>query len=203
MRVMERWKRGTVALALVAGCGPRGAVPADGPAPEPAPVAMAPHADAAGTANISFMRDMIAHHGQALDMTALVPDRAAGEDVRRLALRIEAAQRDEIARMRRWLAAQGVDPGMDHAQHSAGHRMPGMLSPQEMERLSATSGAAFDRLFIESMIRHHEGALVMVEELLSAGGGRADIQVFQLASQIDADQRAEIARMRRLLESGR
>jgi uncharacterized protein (DUF305 family) len=74
-----------------------------------------------------------------------------------------------------------------------------MLTPEELARLSAATGAEFDRLFLELMIRHHEGALTMVAELLSRSGAAQDSDVFQIASDVDADQRAEIARMRRML----
>jgi uncharacterized protein (DUF305 family) len=76
--------------------------------------------------------------------------------------------------------------------------MPGMLTPEQMQRLTAASGTEFDRLFLEYMIQHHEGALTMVSELQSAGGG-VEGEVYILASDVDADQRAEIARMRSML----
>jgi uncharacterized protein (DUF305 family) len=87
-------------------------------------------------------------------------------------------------------AAPAVDP---HAG------MPGMLSSAQMARMAEASGEAFDRLFLEGMIFHHEGALVMVEELLAHEGAAQDTEIFQFASHVDADQRIEIARMRRML----
>jgi uncharacterized protein (DUF305 family) len=77
--------------------------------------------------------------------------------------------------------------------------MPGMLTPDEMSQLAEAQGAEFDELFLRSMIRHHEGAVLMVEELLTSGEGGQDSEIFQLAQHIDADQRVEIARMKRLL----
>jgi uncharacterized protein (DUF305 family) len=156
-------------------------------------------------ADVRFVRDMIGHHAQALEMTALVFARGAREDVRRMAERMEVSQRDEIAMMERWLRDRGLEaPAADaHAHHhgaadSARARMPGMATPEEMARLAAASGAEFDRLFLEMMIRHHEGALVMVAELFSAGGGQQS-QMYAIASEVDADQRMEIDRMRAML----
>jgi uncharacterized protein (DUF305 family) len=77
--------------------------------------------------------------------------------------------------------------------------MPGMLSPAQMARMAEASGLEFERLFLEGMIFHHEGALVMVEELLAHEGAAQDTDIFQFASHVDADQRIEIARMRRML----
>jgi uncharacterized protein (DUF305 family) len=159
---------------------------------ETAPI---PHTDA----DVRFLRDMILHHEQALEMTGLVPDRAARDDVRRLALRIEMSQNDEIAMMRRWLERRGESAADPHAHHRAHDGMPGMLTAAQMASLRAARGAEFDRLFLELMILHHEGALLMVEQLLASEGAAQDPEIFQMASHIDADQRAEMERMRRLL----
>jgi len=168
-------------------------------------------------ADVHFMQGMIAHHAQALVMTELAPDRASREDVRLLARRIEVAQSSEIELMQRWLRARGepvpeVVAGGTHDHHAhhahhAGHGdhalMPGMLTEQELERLAAASGPEFDRLFLEFMIRHHEGALVMVADLFAAEGGGHESEMFQFASEVDGDQRIEIERMRRMLAAGR
>ena len=152
-------------------------------------------------ADVRFMQHMIEHHGQALTMTALVPERAASEAVRLMAQRIEVSQRDEIARMRRWLIERGENvPGLDgahqhHVTSDSGARMPGMLSRDELQRLSESRGPEFDQLFLEYMIRHHEGALVMVSELFATDGAGQELDIFRFASDVDADQRAEIRRM--------
>jgi uncharacterized protein (DUF305 family) len=164
-------------------------------------------------ADVRFMRRMMGHHAQALAMTALVPTRTSREDMRRLAERIEVSQQHEIGLMRRWLTARNEEvPSPDERHehsgasadtgHAAGHHeppMPGMLTPEELARLRAATGAVFDRLFLEFMIRHHEGALTMVAELLATNGAGQETDVFRFASDVDADQRAEIARMRALL----
>jgi uncharacterized protein (DUF305 family) len=176
--------------------------------------ATAPAAAQAGTgsarwspADIAFMQGMIGHHAQALRMTALVPARSARADVRLLAERIDAGQRSEIAQMRQWLRTRGLDTAAMAGQHQHQHAggaddhgmMPGMLTEPELEALAAATGAEFDRLFLESMIRHHEGAVTMVATLFFTNGAGQEPEVFRLASDVDADQRAEIARMRTML----
>jgi uncharacterized protein (DUF305 family) len=169
-------------------------------------------------ADVRFMQGMIPHHAQAVEMTALVPSRTARADIQLLARRIERAQADEMELMRRWLQERGEEVPDEHAHH-AGHGahaaqghpaagadahalMPGMLAPAEMARLAAASGAEFDRLFLEYMIRHHEGALVMVAELFASEGGGQDGEIFQFAAHVDGDQRIEISRMHRMLSAG-
>jgi uncharacterized protein (DUF305 family) len=159
-------------------------------------------------ADVKFMQGMIHHHAQALDMTALLTKNTASEDMRKLGLRIQVSQTDEIKMMQQWLQARGqtvpdphalhmpgmVMPGMDH-----GPMMPGMLTPEEMARLAELKGAAFDRFFLEGMIRHHGGALTMVQELFATPGAGQDSDIFAFASDVDADQRMEIDRMNSML----
>jgi uncharacterized protein (DUF305 family) len=214
-------------VVLAGGCA--SAPPAAAPAGDPAPRVVAAGApgeasrvvegmqpvDAARprhtAADAAFMQGMIAHHLQAVEMTALVAERTQRADVRLLARRIEGSQADEIAQMRRWLEQRGEVVPDDHAHHRmhgapGGHAahgaMPGMLTPEEMARLAAARDAEFDRLFLEGMIRHHEGALVMVAELFETPGAGQEVEIFQFASHVDSDQRIEIARMRRMLAAG-
>lgn len=161
-------------------------------------------------ADVRFVQRMIAHHAQALAMTALLPTRTGRPDIRLLAERIEISQRSEIALMQDWLRDRGeaVPEPLDHdARHGPGHGapadsapMPGMLTPLEMERLAAAEGAEFERLFLELMIRHHEGALAMVADLFATPGAGEEPEIFRLASDVDADQRAEIRRLRAMLD---
>jgi uncharacterized protein (DUF305 family) len=159
-------------------------------------------------ADAQFMRDMIVHHAQAVEMTSLVAERTTSRDIRLLAERIEASQEDEMRFMRRWLSDRGEAVPDEHAGHGghgghgahAGHvGMPGMLAPEEMQRLRDARGDEFDRLFLEGMIRHHEGALVMVAELFALDGAGQESDIFQFASHVDSDQRMEILRMQRML----
>jgi uncharacterized protein (DUF305 family) len=78
--------------------------------------------------------------------------------------------------------------------------MPGMLTAEEMARLAAAKGAEFDRLFLEGMIKHHGGALTMVQELFSTPGAGQESEIFAFASDVDADQRMEIDRMDAMLK---
>jgi uncharacterized protein (DUF305 family) len=146
-------------------------------------------------ADVRFMQGMIGHHAQALEMTALLRSRTARDDMKLLARRIDDSQTDEIKMMRRWLDVRGQQVPGEHAHHAPGVLMPGMLTAEEMARLAAAQGPAFDRLFLEFMIKHHEGALVMVKELFAASGAGQEPEIFAFASDVDADQRMEIERM--------
>lgn len=154
-------------------------------------------------ADVQFMQGMIHHHAQALDMTRLVPDRSHNRGLHLLAERITVSQGDEIAWMQRWLQDrhQDVPAPNAHAHHDAGESplMPGMLTPEQMAQLTAATDTTFDRLFLEFMIQHHEGALVMVADLLGTQGALQDSETFRFVSDIDVDQRSEIRRMRTLL----
>jgi uncharacterized protein (DUF305 family) len=151
-------------------------------------------------ADVTFMQGMIGHHSQALEMTALLATRTNREDMRKLALRIETSQSDEIKMMQRWLEVRGQTVPGPHAMHMHGAKlMPGMLTADEMSRLAAAKGAEFDRLFLEGMIKHHGGALTMVEELFATPGAGQEAEIFAFASDVDADQRMEIDRMRAML----
>ena len=186
-----------VAVALVAAACSAHEAPPSSPPPVAVTRTHAPYTQA----DVAFMQGMIHHHGQALEMTDLVPTRSDHVTLRVLAERITASQREEIDRMSRWLRARGETvpaPGSYREHVAHGMRMPGMLSLEEMQGLAAATGREFDRRFLELMIRHHEGALVMVGELQAAGGG-LEAEIYTFASDVDADQRAEIARMQSML----
>jgi uncharacterized protein (DUF305 family) len=152
-------------------------------------------------ADIKFMQGMIGHHAQAVEMVALVPSRTSSDDVRKLALRIDVSQQDEMNMMREWLLARAQQIPDPRAHHMMGATlMPGMLTPEEMERLAAAKGAEFDRLFLEGMIKHHGGAITMVHELFATDGAGQTPEIFSYASDVDADQRMEIDRMDAMLK---
>ncbi|MCC7009507.1 MAG: DUF305 domain-containing protein [Acidobacteria bacterium] len=151
-------------------------------------------------ADVQFMQTMIAHHAQALEMTALARARTADDAFLSMIARIDTSQRDEIRTMNEWLRANGAPASDPHAHHGADPPlMPGMLTPAEMGRLAAARGAEFERLFLELMIKHHLGALVMVKELFGRPGGGSAPDVFSFAADVDGDQRMEIDRLRAML----
>jgi uncharacterized protein (DUF305 family) len=151
-------------------------------------------------ADVRFMQGMIGHHAQAVEMVALVAARTTNQDLRRLALRIEISQNDEMQMMRDWLTRRGEPLPDPHAHHTAHGQMPGMLTAEQMARLEAARGAAFDRLFLEGMIQHHQGALTMVKDLFASPGGGQEPDLFDFASDVEADQSMEIARMSAMLK---
>ena len=154
-------------------------------------------------ADVEFMQGMIHHHAQALLMTSYVPQRSDRRDVALLARRMDISQRGEIELMQDWLEQRDeVAPGAHiphgHAHGPGGRIMPGMLTVAQLARLQAADGPAFDRLFVRSMIRHHQGALTMVAQLYEANGG-VEPAVDAFARHVQADQEIEIGRMRALL----
>ena len=152
--------------------------------------------------DVRFMQGMIGHHAQALEMTALVPTRNNREDMRLLALRIELSQQDEITMMEHWLEVRDEEVPSVHDHHEPGATlMPGMLTAEQMNRLRDATGTTFDRLFLEFMIQHHEGALVMVDELLSTAGAGQESNISAFAADVVADQRAEMDRMGAMLNA--
>ena len=152
-------------------------------------------------ADVAFVQGMIGHHAQALEMTALLPGRSTRADMSLLGERITVSQRDEIAMMTDWLRVRGetVPPVAATGESHGHHHMPGMLSVAQMDSLRSSKGPPFDQLFLRYMIQHHEGALVMVRELLASPGGAHEPQLYGFASDVDAEQRAEIDRMKRLI----
>jgi uncharacterized protein (DUF305 family) len=156
---------------------------------------------APNAADVSFMQGMIGHHAQAVEMVGLIQTRTTREDMRLLGLRIEVSQSDEIRMMQRWLQTHGQPLPDPHAHHMPGMLMPGMLTAEEMTRLAEARGPAFDRLFLQGMIKHHQGALTMVRTLFATADAAQDPDIFAFASDVDADQRMEIDRMRALLDA--
>jgi uncharacterized protein (DUF305 family) len=160
-------------------------------------------------ADVDFMQGMIPHHAQAVIMGRWAATHGARADVQRLCLRIVAAQSDEIGMMRRWLRERKQDvPDSNATRHvmkmgGMTHEtmMPGMLSDEQMAQLDKSRGPAFDRLFLNGMIRHHQGAIEMVETLLKNGNAGHDESVFRFANDVVSDQSAEIVVMRRMLET--
>ena len=155
-------------------------------------------------ADEQFMLDMIAHHDQAITMTGFVDERTDDRDIRLLAERMRVSQEDELDLITEWLQDRVVPlndarAGGGHDGHDGdGHAMPGMLTDEQLAQLQAADGAEFERLFLEYMIMHHQGAVQMVSELYTAGGGH-ESEIDQFARHVESDQGIEIVRMQEML----
>lgn len=211
--VRQAWHASALALLAIIACHPAGREGdvQSGVAPQGA-TALTP-ADQAreelahprfSAAGVAFMRGMIAHHAQAIVMAHWAPSHDAGPAVRDLCQRIDVSQADEIRYMESWLtdrhqtlpAVDTLGYAMSGMPHDA--LMPGMLTTVQMQTLDAARGAVFDRLFLNDMIVHHEGAVAMVRHLMDSG--QADDDALEMyATNIQADQAAEIGRMQRML----
>ncbi|WP_150307083.1 DUF305 domain-containing protein [Planctomonas psychrotolerans] len=174
------------------------------------------------SAEAGFARDMQVHHQQAVEMSVLLRDRSENEEVRTLALDILTGQGQQAGQMYGWLAMWGLpqapaEPRMtwmmrpplagagnhEHgssdgamADHVPGEPMPGLASPEDIARLTAASGSAADRLYLELMIEHHRGGVTMADAVLDRSANRT---VTDLASSMTAAQQAEIDYMTDLL----
>jgi len=151
-------------------------------------------------ADVKFMQGMIGHHAQAVEMVALIPSRTQNQYMKMLGQRIDISQEDEMKMMRGWLQARGQEIPGPHSHHEPGGMMPGMLTTEEMTALANAKGVEFDRLFLMGMIKHHMGAITMVEELFKTPGAGQDGEIFAFASDVDSDQRMEIDRMGAMLK---
>ena len=161
--------------------------------------------------DVRFMQHMLVHHAQAVEMVELLRSHGADPTVRQLGERIALGQAAEMEQMREWLAAReqpetSADLHAGHGGHAAHAAtppdvplMPGMLSPARMQALAAARGRAFDRLFLEGMIDHHQGALDMVDALMAEPDAGEDPLLSDFMSSVVADQSAEILRMQSLL----
>jgi uncharacterized protein (DUF305 family) len=157
--------------------------------------------------DIEFMKGMIMHHSQAVEMTAMIESRTKNKEIRLLGARISQSQSDEMRFMVRWLGARGKIsspplPDMrTHEGRAAEHPMlmPGMLSRDQMDALRKAAGSEFDRLFLTGMIQHHNGALIMVKDLFAAPGTGQDAELFNFVTDVDSGQRAEIKIMQNLM----
>jgi uncharacterized protein (DUF305 family) len=138
--------------------------------------------------DINFAEMMIPHHEQAILMSELALANSEDEEVRDLAQAILSTQSPEIEQMKNW-------PGVNSSLH-AGHMMDGMLSDSEIEALQQAMGNSFDLLFLEGMIKHHEGAIVMAEDVVDS----ENLEVSNLAKAIISAQEKEIALMRTMIE---
>jgi uncharacterized protein (DUF305 family) len=158
-------------------------------------------------ADVKFMSGMIPHHAQAVLIAGWAASHGARSDVRILCERIVVAQRDEIAMMQGWLRDRGQKVPEANATHMRMSMngmehdmlMPGMLSDEQLAELDRARGPEFDRLFLAGMIKHHQGAITMVDELLASYGAAQDDVIFRFSTDVVADQSTEIERMEKML----
>ena len=194
-----------VAAAACASSGSATARPQGAPTAAPAP----PGATntAINPADVNFMSGMIPHHAQAVLIAGWAPTHGASPDVQRLCARIVVGQTDEIGLMQAWLKQRALEVPPANATHAKmvmngmTHEMlmPGMLNDEELKQLDASRGLDFDKLFLAAMIRHHQGAIMMVDDLEASPGARQDETVFRFSSDVYADQTTEIDRMQKML----
>ena len=152
-------------------------------------------------ADVDFMQDMIIHHHQALLMAILAAPSTNNQAILDLAGRIDVSQADEISFMQDWLGEreeQVPDPTAEHSEHTH-HNMMGMATPEQMTQLAESKSTDFDRLFLQLMITHHDGAIKMVKELREQPGSTYDSLLNEFASDVTNDQAVEIERMNALL----
>ena len=142
-------------------------------------------------ADVMFAQMMIPHHQQAVDMGTLAETRASNAEVKALAAQIKDEQVPEITQMKGWLNDAGAGMEMGHDMG-----MGGMLSDSEFEALKASTGSAFDKLYLQGMIGHHEGAIQMAKMVLNSNNTEAKA----LGEAIVASQTKQITYMKELLK---
>jgi len=199
LRQAVAWVMACAALAA----GPIGAAAQSATGPSPA----APHQQPYSEADVQFMAGMIPHHAQAVLIAGWAPSHGARPDLKILCERIVVAQRDEIAMMQGWLRDRGqkvpdatstkMRMSMNGMEHDM--LMPGMLTDEQLAELDKARGATFDRLFLIAMIKHHQGAITMVDQLNASYGAAQDDVIFRFSSDVVADQSTEIERMEKML----
>ena len=158
-------------------------------------------------ADVDFLQGMIVHHEQAIFMSEMADERTNNKSILDLAKRIDASQKDEINFMESWLNDRNEFNGTQIDKHNNhdGHKlhkhvsMVGMASPKQLKDLSTSDSTNFDRLFLQLMINHHDGALEMVEELKKYPGNTYDPILNEFVSDLINDQGVEIERMNNLL----
>jgi len=146
--------------------------------------------------DVAFATNMIPHHQQAVDLSALAPERSTNADLVALAQRISAAQQPEIDVMKVFLVQWKENPDTNSGHAGHGNTMAGMVDATTMTKLQSLNGAEFDKLWLESMISHHQGAVEMAKAEI-ANGDNVDAKA--LAKNIVTTQEAEIGQMKQML----
>ncbi|MGW2542853.1 DUF305 domain-containing protein [Kitasatospora sp. NPDC001574] len=194
-----------VAALVLAACGGNGGnsahdMSAMGQTTSPPSATASATAGDRNAADVSFAKDMIQHHRQAVEMAVLADTRASSAETKDLATKIKSAQDPEIRTMSGWLTSWGEDVPADMSGqgHDMSSGMPGMMSTADMEKLKSSTGAEFDKLFAEMMIKHHEGAIEMAKA--EKTGGKYELAK-KLADEVIKAQTAEIEQMKKMLDT--
>ena len=186
-------------VVLLVGCGaPHASSPTSAVSPATALPAVRSVANVSDS-DVSFAQQMIPHHQQAVEMADLALTRETSPEVKKLAEQIKAAQGPEIEMMSMWLQSWGapMEMGEDHSGHDMGGMdMSGMMSDDDMQALADAQGAEFDRMWLEMMIAHHQGAISMAEQVKAAS---RNADVTSLAGAVMTGQAEEIDTMQKLL----
>ncbi|EGX61042.1 MULTISPECIES: DUF305 domain-containing protein [Streptomyces] len=146
--------------------------------------------------DVSFAEEMIQHHRQAVDMAELAADRASSQEVKDLATKIKGAQDPEIETMSGWLTSWGEEVPQDMSGMDMSSSTPGMMGMEDMDMLEKASGAEFDKMFLEMMVKHHEGAIKMAKTQKADGKYGPAVK---LADDVITAQTAEIEQMKKML----
>jgi uncharacterized protein (DUF305 family) len=203
VRVLAAVAMAAASVLVLGGCG------SDAPTSSPLPGPEASTLGAFNQADVDFAQDMIPHHQQALIMSDMALQAASTDELRALAQRIKDAQSPEIEQMTGWLDDWGqVVPDLEalghmmmgHGDDDASNDMPGMMTVKQMRQLNqlmVDSDLAFDQMWVEMMILHHEGAIEMAQKQQADGQNEDAVA---LAEAIEEAQAAEIAEMEQLLD---
>jgi uncharacterized protein (DUF305 family) len=146
--------------------------------------------------DVAFATNMIPHHKQAVDLSALVPDRSTNAELIALAQQISAAQQPEINVMKVFLVQWNENPDTNSGHAGHGNTMQGMVDAATMTKLQSLNGAEFDKLWLESMIGHHQGAIEMAKAEIANGD---NVDAKSLAKNVVTTQEAEIGQMKQML----
>ncbi|CAA0124749.1 Uncharacterised protein [Mycolicibacterium vanbaalenii] len=199
-----------LAAFLLAACGGSADSAGDGAGPEiPETPVITGEPAGYNADDVSFATNMVTHHKQAIDLSKLVPERSENPELAALANQIAAVQQPEINIMNVFLVQWNENPeaasdtGEDgSAEGHAGHGQPmqGMVDDATMTKLESLRGTEFDRLWLESMISHHQGAVEMAKAEIAHG---KNVDAIAMAKTMVATQEAEIVQMKQMLEGGR
>jgi uncharacterized protein (DUF305 family) len=192
MRIHKVAAAAVAAAGLLAGCGGTATSPAAAPPPADRGVSQERH----NQNDVVFLQNMLSHHLQTSTMSDLAHTKATSLRVKTIALRIKAAQDQQITRIHNLLGAWGA-PDSASASGSGSGAVPGMLTDQQLQQLKSSTGADFDQLFLQLMIDHQKGAIQMSQTELAQG---SDPQARRLAQDTISGQQSEINQMQKLLK---